>query len=735
MHAATRRRPPGGSRQRAEPARRWLHDGPECGIVVPPRPETAAMPQRLPLPAALAFALGLALAGGPVAHASANSTPATPAASPAEGSVPLLSRQLLFGNPERMGGAISPDGRWLGFIAPRDGVLNVWVAPADRPGEARPITNDRLRGIRGFSFAYDGRHVLYAQDQGGDENFQVFAAELESGESRALTPKGSRAGVAGLSPRHPGEVLVSVNDRDPRFFDIKRVSLADGSASRMIENDRFSGFTVDEDFALRLASAQTADGGNQWYRREGEAWTPWTSVPHEDALTTGLLGFDASGQTLHLLDSRGRDTGALFALDMASGERRLLAENPLADVSGVLVHPQTGAVQAAASNRLRTTWVAIDPAIQPDLDALAALAQGGEFFVNSRSRDDARWVVTVVRSDRSTEVFLYERATRQARPWFDTRPALPDEHLQKMHGVEIATRDGLRMPSFYTLPAGSDPDGDGRPAAPVPVVLLVHGGPWARDSYGLNATHQWFANRGYATLSVNFRGSTGFGKAFVNAGDLEWARRMHDDLIDGVRWAVEQGIAQPDRVAIMGGSYGGYAALVGLTFTPREFACGVSIVGPSNLITLLQTIPPYWGPIRRQFATRVGDIDTEEGRALLKERSPLTHVANIERPLLIGQGANDPRVVQAESDQIVQAMQARGIPVTYVLYPDEGHGFVRPQNRISFNAVTETFLGQCLGGRVEPIGRDFEGSSITVPTGAEGVPGVAAALAEIKAAD
>ncbi len=648
---------------------------------------------------------------------------------------PLLSRQLLFGNPERSGGAISPDGRWLGFIAPRDGVLNVWVAPADRPEDAKPITNDRLRGIRGFSFAYDGEHVLYAQDEGGDENFQVFAADLETAQSRALTPKGSRASIAGLSPKHPDAVLVSVNDRNPRYFDLLRVTLANAQATRLIENERFSGFVTDESFALRFATAQTQDGGDAWFKRDGDDWAPWSTVPQEDALTTDIVGFDATGTTLYLIDSRGRNTGALFALDSASGERRLLAEDARADIGSALVHPATGVIQATAANFLRNQWTAIDPAIQPDLDALANLAAGGEFFVNSRSRDDARWVVTVVRSDRSTEVFLYDRALRTATLWFDTRPALPDAQLQKMHGVEIRSRDGLILPSYITLPIGSDPDGDGKPAAPVPMVLLVHGGPWARDSYGLNATHQWFANRGYATLGVNFRGSTGFGKAFVNAGDLQWGRKMHDDLIDGVRWAVERGIAKPDRVAIMGGSYGGYAALAGLTMTPREFACGVSIVGPSNLITLLQTIPPYWGPIRRQFTTRVGDIDTEEGRALLKERSPLTHVDAIERPLLIGQGANDPRVVQAESDQIVQAMQARNIPVTYVLFPDEGHGFVRPPNRISFNAVAEAFLGQCLGGRIEPIGGDFEGSSITVPTGAGAVPGVAAALGESAPAE
>jgi dipeptidyl aminopeptidase/acylaminoacyl peptidase len=265
------------------------------------------------------------------------------------------------------------------------------------------------------------------------------------------------------------------------------------------------------------------------------------------------------------------------------------------------------------------------------------------------------------------------------------------------------------------------------------MVLLVHGGPWARDGYGLNGSHQWFANRGYATLSVNFRGSTGFGKAFVNAGDLQWAKAMHDDLIDAVEWASTQGIAQRDKVAIMGGSYGGYAALAGVTFTPTDFACGVSIVGPSNLNTLLASIPPYWEPIKRQFATRVGDPDTEDGRKLLEERSPLNFIDRIQRPLLIGQGANDPRVKQAESDQIVQAMEARQIPVSYVLFPDEGHGFARPQNRIAFNAVAESFLGTCLGGRVEPIGDDFTGSSITVPNGASLLPGLSEALSAHQA--
>ena len=328
------------------------------------------------------------------------------------------------------------------------------------------------------------------------------------------------------------------------------------------------------------------------------------------------------------------------------------------------------------------------------------------------------------------QFYRYDRDAQEAQFLFTHQRELEGLPLAKMHPVVIESRDGLNLVSYYTLPAGSDRDGDGRPDEPLPAVLWVHGGPWSRDNWGFNQVHQWLANRGYAALSVNFRASTGFGKDFLNAGNLELGAKMHDDLIDGVEWAIQEGIGDPDQVAIMGGSYGGYATLVGLTLTPETFACGVDLVGMSNLVTWFETIPSYWEPQIDLFAARLGDARTEEGRALLTERSPLTHVDRIQRPLLIGQGANDPRVKQTESDQIVQAMQERDIPVTYVLYPDEGHGFARPENRLSFFAVAEAFLHEHLGGRFEPIGDEFEGSSITVPVGAKEVPGLEAALPE-----
>jgi dipeptidyl aminopeptidase/acylaminoacyl peptidase len=324
--------------------------------------------------------------------------------------------------------------------------------------------------------------------------------------------------------------------------------------------------------------------------------------------------------------------------------------------------------------------------------------------------------------------YLYDRKAGTITKLFDQRPALAKAPLVPMQSLELKARDGLTLISYLSLPPGSDTNGDGVPESPVPMVLNVHGGPWGRDTYGFDNEHQWLANRGYAVLSVNYRGSTGLGKGFVNASNKEWAGKMHDDLLDAVEWAVKQRVTTSDKVAIYGGSYGGYATLVGMTFTPDAFACGVDIVGPSNLATLLASIPPYWKSFYEEFAVRVGDPRTEEGKKLLADRSPISRVDAIKKPLLIAQGANDPRVKRAESDQIVKAMKDKNLPVTYVLYPEEGHGFAQPANRTSFYAIAEGFLSQCLGGRYQPVGDDFKGAKLEVLEGQQYVPGLEAAL-------
>jgi dipeptidyl aminopeptidase/acylaminoacyl peptidase len=625
----------------------------------------------------------------------------------------LIPRHILLGNPDHATPQISPDGAWLAWIAPDEGVLNVWVAPTADLGAARVVTRDRVRGVRSYDWAYDGTHILYVQDAGGDENWHVRAARLDGSEDRDLTPvDGIQARMIGTSPHHPHEILVGLNDRVPELHDVWRIDLRSGERVLEVENPGFLGFLADQDLRVRVGVTANADGGMVVYTfYADEDWRLLFEIPQEDSLTTSPIAIDGTGTLLFLVDSRGRDTAAAWALNLQSGEQVLLAEDPRADVSDMLIHPRERRVQAVASTWDRKRWQVLDPALKPDLDALEALANGGQVEVLARDEADRTWTVAIVGDDGPVRYYLWSRENQQATFLFTNRAALADYTLARMRAVVIPARDGLPLVSYLSLPAGADSARPGLPDAPLPLVLDVHGGPWARDEWGYNAWHQLLANRGYAVLSVNFRGSTGFGKAFTNAGDRQWAGAMHQDLLDAVAWAVTAGIADPAKVAIMGGSYGGYATLVGLTFTPDVFVCGVDIVGPSNLETLLSSIPPYWKPLISQFYTRVGDPTTPEGLALLQDRSPLHRADQIVRPLLIAQGANDPRVKQAESDQIVHAMKRHGIPVTYVVFPDEGHGFARPENNLAFAALCEAFLAEHLGGRAEEVGDTLAAST------------------------
>ena len=655
---------------------------------------------------------------------------AAPSAADRIAGTELIARDALFGNPERANVQISPDGKYLSWVAAVDGVLNVWIAPADNPSQARAVTQDTARGIRSYFWSYQPDTLLYLRDSGGDEDFHLYAVDLKTGQAKDLTPfPKTTAQVAGVSPKHPGTILVGMNDRDAQWHDIYKVDLASGNRTLLEKNDaQIAGYIADADYTLKYAQRSRPDGGADVLRRGANgAWEKFDDIPFEDVLTTSPGGLTLDGKTLYFTDSRGRNTAALFAIDVTSGTRTLVLEDARADVGGTLADPATGKVQAVSVDYLRDEWKVVDPAIRADLEKLEAIGPG-DVSVNTRTLDDKTWIVAYSAAEAPLVYYRYDRGTGTLTKLFSARPKLEGKPLVPQWPVEIASRDNKTLVSYLTLPRSADANNDGKADAPVPLVLLVHGGPWARDSYGYGSYNQWLANRGYAVLSVNFRGSTGFGKDFTNAGNGEWAGKMHDDLIDAVQWAVKQGVTTQDQVAIMGGSYGGYATLTGLTFTPDAFACGVDIVGPSNLNTLLSTVPPYWASFFEQLAKRMGDPRTDAGKKWLTERSPLTRADQIKKPLLIGQGANDPRVKQAESDQIVKAMQAKNIPVTYVLFPDEGHGFARPENNKAFNAVTEGFLAQCLGGRAEPIGKDFTGSSISVPVGADGVPGLAEAL-------
>ena len=624
--------------------------------------------------------------------------------------VDLIPRKTLFGNPERTAVTLSHDGTRVAYLASVDAI-----------GDAKPVTRDRGRGIRHYLWSYHPGYLLYGQDRDGDENWHVHAVEIDTGQTRDLTPyDGVQAIPHGLSDRLPDEVLIAINRRDPQYHDLYRVHILTGESGLVVENDvGASQILADHDFKPRLAVVIPPDGGAQILSRSGPGeWEPFMTIGPEDDVTTGPLHFDATGRFLYLRDSRGRDTAALVALDTETGAVETLASDAKADAFQTISHPATHRPQAVAVEYQRVRWTVLDDSVAADFERLAN-GDRGEFRQISRSLDDRTWIVAYDRADGPQAYYLYNRESGSLEYLFCNRPELEKTVLAPMHTAVVRSRDQFDIVAYYSLPVGSTGDGADRPTEPLPAVLYVHGGPWSRDSWGYDPVHQLMTNRGYATISVNYRGSMGFGKSFVNAANGEWAGRMHDDLIDVVEWAVEQGIADRDRIAIMGGSYGGYATLVGLTFTPDVFACGVDLVGPSNLNTLLDSVPPYWKPMLGMLRTRVGDNSTPEGRRFLAERSPLSRADRIVRPLLIGQGANDPRVKQAESDQIVAAMTERGIPVTYLLYPDEGHGFARPENNVSFMAVAEAFLARCLGGRHEPVGDDFDGSSIQVKAGAE----------------
>jgi dipeptidyl aminopeptidase/acylaminoacyl peptidase len=642
--------------------------------------------------------------------------------------VPMIARKVLFGNPDRASVQLSPDGAYLAWLAPRDGVLNVWVAPRQDPAAARPVTRDTGRGIRFHTWAHTNTHVIFAQDKDGDENWRLYAVDLNVNEIKDLTPfEGVQARLTGISHKFPEAILVGLNDRNKQWHDIYRIDIRTGQRTLLLQHERFSDVVVDDDYRLRFGSCLKPDGGQETYVPSGEDWKLWDTVPAEDVLTTGPAGFNKDNRLLYMRDSRGRNTAALFELDPETMAKRLLAEDERSDVGDIWRHPTEKHIQAVSFTYERKRRQVQDPTIQPDLDYLNGL-EAGELEIVSRTLDDRLWVVIYHLDDGPVRFYLYERDSRRARFLFTNRQALEGQPLVRMHSTVIRSRDGLDLVAYYSLPPGSDGNGDGIPDRPVPMVLTPHGGPWGRDMWGYNSWHQWLANRGYAVMSVNFRASTGFGKAFINAGDHEWGGKVIDDQQDAVEWAISRGIADTAKVAVMGGSFGGYSTLAGLAFKPELFACGVDLVGPSNLITLLESVPPYWKPMLDLLTTRAGDHRTEEGRELLKRHSPLTQVHRICRPLLIGQGANDPRVKQAESDQIVQAMKSKSIPVTYVLYPDEGHGFARPENNLSFNAIAEAFLAKCLGGRCEPIGDDFTGASLTVPAGAQDIPGLVEAL-------
>ncbi len=610
------------------------------------------------------------------------------------GAESLIPRSVLFGNPERVAPELSPDGATIAYLAPVDGVLNLWLmdASGDNP---RQLTSDEDRGITQFLWTEDGRYILYLQDEAGEENTHVYRITVETGEVLDLTPfPGVKAYVSATDRDQPGRVLIDMNKDNRMFFDVYSCDLETGELEMVMDNTGFTadgdmivGFSTDEDMNVRLQVTIDPDNGDMTVHHRWTADSPWEvlkSYPGQDQWFPDR--FDKEGTALFVRSNLDRDKTALFRYDIASRTETLITGSDTSDIGSVLYDPSTGEPVMASYYYLRRSLEVLDPSIRADMDFLQGHREG-DLSVISRDSSNTLWIVAYNTIDNPAVYYLYDRNSMEARELFTAIPALEDYSLRPMETAEIPARDGLILPSYVTTP---DPVRYGE--GPWPTIMMVHGGPWYRDYYGYDPLTQLFADRGFAVLQVNFRGSTGFGKAFCNASFKEWGRAMQNDVSDGVLWAVEQGVADPDRVVILGGSYGGYAALAGAVFTPELYCAVVDFFGPSNLITFMETVPPYWKPMQALLNMRIGDPEDPEERAMLEERSPLNHVAEIDVPIFIAQGANDPRVVQAESDQMVEALRAMNIPVVYVLYTNEGHGFAHEENTLDFAGRVEEFL-------------------------------------------
>ncbi len=604
----------------------------------------------------------------------------------------LIPRSVLFGNPERMSPQVSPDGARLAYLAPQNGVLNIWLRSIDSTDD-KAITNDTHRGIRQFFWSEDSTNIMYMQDKDGDENWHLYIVNCATEVVRDLTPHPEiQAQVIFSDPTISDKILVGLNVRDKRLHDVYEINLLTGEEKLIEENPgTIVGWIADNTFAVRAAILQEADGGYSLHVRDtgSRDWRPLVTWSFEDGFPN-VYGFNHENNAVYAGDPRNWNSTRLVEISL-EGAIKAIAEDAEYDLAQLITHPTEHFIQLVSFYKHRNVWSVLDANLKEDW-VLIEKIDSGDAIPISRTKDDTIWVIGFTKDSGPVVYYIFNRNTKKARYLFSNRPALEQYTLTEMKPISFKSRDGMTLHGYLTLPAGIE-------AKNLPMVLNVHGGPWARDTWGFNPEAQWFANRGYACLQMNFRGSTGYGKDFLNAGDREWGAKMHDDLIDSVEWAITQGIVDPKRVAIYGGSYGGYAALAGAAFTPDAFTCSIDIVGPSSLITLINSIPAYWEPIKVQFIKRVGNPDTEA--EFLQSRSPLFSAHKIKIPMLIAQGANDPRVKQAESEQIVEALKKNGNDVEYMLFPDEGHGFARPENRLNFYATAEKFLAKYLGGRVE----------------------------------
>src|SRR5689334_4135460 len=622
-------------------------------------------------------------------------------------SPPIIDRELFFGDPEIAGAQISPDGAFIAFVKPFKGTRNIWVKKTAEPfTSAKPITADTKRPIPTYFWSRDGKYILFVQDKAGDENYNVYAvnpadapaAGQDVPTARNLTDaKGIRAFIYAVPRSEPDVIYVGLNDRDAAWHDLYKVKISTGERTLIRKNtERITAYFFDLKDQLRLATRSAENGDTEVLRVDADKFTKVYSCTVFEAC--GPIRYHKDGERVYFQTNKGSDVD-LIRLELfnpTTGKEELVESDPLKHVDfGNAVFSELSDELIATSyddERERVYWK--DKAFEADYKNLQKQLPGKEIGFGSSTKDEKLWIIAANADTDPGSTYLYDRSTKKLTLQYQAREKLNRAYLTPRKPVKYPSSDGLQVPAYLTLPKGVE-------AKNLPAIILPHGGPWYRDSWGYDAFAQFLANRGYAVLQPNFRGSTGYGKKFIDAGNKQWGNKMQDDVTWGAKYLIAQGIADPKRVGIMGGSYGGYATLAGVAFTPDVYAAGVSIVGPSNLITLLESIPAYWEQVRKLFYERMGDPNTPEGKAQLLRQSPLTAAAKIKTPLLVVQGANDPRVNKRESDQIVIALRDRGFPVEYMVAPDEGHGFARPVNNSALFASAEKFLAKYLGGRYQ----------------------------------
>lgn len=642
------------------------------------------------------------------------------------GDTPLLDRQLFFGNPQIAGGQLSPDGQYISFMKPYKGIMNVWVKKFSEPfDKARPLT-DSKRPLYGYTWTEDGRYILFVKDSGGDENMNLFAVDPNAATadgqatpaSRNLTPLTDvTAQMVHASQVNPDLLWVGLNDRDKAWHDLFRLQISTGELTMVYQNeDRITGYEFDWDDNLRLLTRTDPAGNTTLLRKDGDDLVPIYEVDVTENLS--ISGWDPKNKDCYLVTNKDDlDLMSLYRMNPETKAMEFVESDPgkKVDFGSLQIDRNTREIISTSYTDDKPKYYWRNDAWEANYKFLQEKFPGREIAFQSSTDDYSKFLIAVYGDRYASEAWYFDAKSKELIQQYTPRPELKavEEHLAPMTPIRYASSDGLEIPAYLTVPAGQE-------AKDLPVVVLVHGGPKGpRDSWGYNAQVQFLANRGYAVLQPNFRASGGYGKKFLNAGDLQWGKLMQDDITWGVKYLIKEGIADKDRIAIMGGSYGGYATLAGLAFTPDLYACGVDIVGPSNIFTLLNSIPPYWEAGRAFLYGMVGDPSTEEGKAAIRAASPLFSADKISRPLLIVQGANDPRVAQAEADQIVIALRDRGHKVSYLLADDEGHGFAKPVNRMAMYAEIEAFLAEQIGGRAqaempEPVAERLEELRVNV---------------------